>query len=237
MVCLATIALATSSLLAQEDYFLGNRHGLIQVLGGWSKPDTNSEIYAFSEDVLTLDPSDLDGPVFQVNFLYQVNDFFAVGGGFTHFRQTAFSEDRHYVYEDGSPIEQETGLESHFFGALLHLTPFKAGRRVGNKAWLPGTAVPYLVLGAGFKTWDFHQRGEFVDSETLEVFRDYFSDEGVAPALRLGGGLRLNISKHLDVDLSAMHDIAEDELSGDFSGFGDLDLAATHFMVGLLMRF
>lgn len=231
------VLLASAGLLmAQDDYFLGSRVSLIQIQGGWNVPDKSSDIYTFSEENLTFDSDELDGPLFQINYQFQVNNYVAIGGGWSHYSEKVDSEDRFYEFEDGDAIRQETSLETNFVGAMVTITPFGAGT-FGTKAWLPRLFVPYIQVAAGFKSWDFYQDGYFVDVDTLEVFRDTFTDDGVSGALRAGIGLRINITKNIDFDLSAQQDFADDELAGDFEGFGDLDLGAKSYLAGITLRF
>lgn len=222
--------------LAQENYFLGERMSIFQIMGGWNEPNSDNEIYDFSNELLTFDDSDLAGPSFQFNYFYQVNNFVAVGGGIYLAEETTRSEDRDFVFENGDPIVQETGLETGWFGALVNITPFGAGEFFGSKAWLPNTFVPYIQLGAGIKSYDFYQTGDFVDFETLDIFYDDFSDTGNAGSFRLGVGLRINLSKHMDLDLLGQKDWAETELNGDFEGFGDIDFGSTAYQIGLTLR-
>lgn len=227
----------TVPLFAQDNYFLGERMSMFQILGGWNEPNSGNEIYDFSEELLTFDESDLAGTSVQFNYFYQLNNYMAVGGGlYAAAEESTVSEDREFVFSNGDPIYQETGLEMSWIGALVNITPFGAGEFFGSKAWLPNTFVPYLQVGAGIKSYTFYQAGDFVDFETLDIFYDDFEDKGNAASFRLGVGFRFNLAKRIDFDVLAQRDWAETKLNGDFEGFGDFDFGSTAYQLGLTFR-
>jgi len=229
-------ALTVAPALAQEDYFVGEKRTLIQIDLGWTDPDTSSDIYDFSQEQLTFDPDDMDG--FQVNIhaLRQLNNIVSVGGGVNFFGETVDSEDRLYEFEDGSPIRQETSLRTAWFGAVVVVTPFGAGETFGSHAWTPHIFVPYIQVGAGILNWEFTQEGEFTDAATLDVFFDSFEDDGVTAGLHGSIGFRLNLTKNVDINFKYSHQLAEDDIGGDFEGFGELDLGSDSFFAGMVIR-
>lgn len=221
---------------AQDDYFLTNRVTLFQFNGGWAEPDTDSAIFDFSEEMLTFDADEMDGTVWSFNIYRQLNELVAVGGGWSFHTESVPSEDRFYEYENGTPILQETQLDTTWFGLLAQITPLGAGTSYGTRAWAPRVFVPYIQFGVGFVGWDFSQSGEFVDVDTLEVFLDHFSDDGVAAALRAGVGCRINLHKNIDMDFNMLYTHAEDDLEGDFEGFGELNLSSRSVNMGFIIR-
>lgn len=223
--------------MAQSNYYLDDSHTLIQIMAGWYEPDPDGEIYDFSERELTFDRNRLEGVSFDFAVYRQLNNYVSVGGGFSAFGDAVTSEFREYEFEDGDSIIQETRIEQFWAGAMVMITPFGAGASYGTRAWAPRAVVPYFTFGAGFMTWEFTQEGDFVDVDTLDVFYDAFYDDGVTASLRYGGGLRVNLTKSLDLDFAYLRDLAEDELSGDFEGFGDIGLDARHVGAGLTFRF
>lgn len=221
---------------AQDDYFVGQQRLLFQIWGGYTDPDTDSEIYRFSEEELLFDASQLDGTQIFFNVFKQRNNWYSIGAGFSVFSESVRSESRDYVFDDGSPILQDTSLDTVWFGPLVMFTPFGAGETFGTKAWAPRMVVPYAQIGAGFMAWEFTQAGDFVDERDLTVFTDYFQDDSWAFSLRLALGLRFNLNRHMDVDMVYLHDHAEDDLGGDFEGFGDLDLSSNSAAIGFTFR-
>ena len=236
MVRFIFIFLICSMAFGQKDYFLGSRLGLFQIQAGWVIPEKSNEIYDFSEDLLTFDRDKLDGTAFNMGYSFQLNNYVAIGGAFSVYSEDVQSEDREFIFDDGSAIRQETGLETFWGGATLTFTPTGSGSYVGTKAWLPRLFVPYIQVGIGIKSFDFYQEGEFVDVDTLDVFYDYFSDTGTAGSVKVALGLRINLNKHIDFDINAQKDWAETELAGDFEGFGDLDFGSESYYAGVTIR-
>ncbi|MCB1042759.1 MAG: hypothetical protein KDC35_07460 [Acidobacteria bacterium] len=232
------ILFVTSCLaMAQNDYFVGDSHTLMQIRGGWFEPQADGELYDFVEEELTFDRNRLDGISFDINIYRQLNNYVSLGGGVTGFGDSVSSEYRDFTFEDGDSITQTTRLDQTWVGFLTMITPFGAGSYYGSRAWAPKAVVPYLVLGAGVVQWEFSQEGDFVDVDTLDVFYDSFFTEGSTPSLRGALGIRVNLSKNIDLDIATTYDVAEDDVGDDFQGFGDIQLDAQHTSAGINLRF
>ncbi len=236
IVC-ASLFIASIYGLSQNDYYVGESRTLVQFSMGWFDPAPRGDIYDFSEFELTFDRDDLEGINVDFNVYRQLNNIISVGGGFTAFSDTATSEFRNFVYDNGDAILQETKLDQFWFGAMAMITPFGAGETFGSRAWAPRAFVPYIIVGAGLMTWEFVQEGDFVDIDTDEIFYDTFLADGATASLRAGAGFRIKLTRSTDIDFSTIYDFAEDDLGGDFDGFGNIELNAQHTSIGLTFRF
>jgi hypothetical protein len=218
---------------AQRDYFNHPRHLFFEIGMGPQEIETRSPIFDYSEETLFFSTEDLDDVALTVNIQWQMNPFLAVGLGTLSYQGSVESEDRYYVFEDGSPIIQTTELDTLWYGLLVNWAPLGAMESFGTRAWGPKRLVPYFQFGIGFVDWEFSQFGDFVDYESEEVFFDHYLAEDVAFGARMGGGLRLQVSSRTSLFVHYNVVEAEDRLGGDFRGFGDLDLSSTSYQAGL----
>src|SRR5690606_30043068 len=117
--------------------------------------------------------------------------------GVGHSESTTRSEDRRYVGDDDLPIEQTTVLRRTPIELGVRMFLRDRGRAVSRFAWVPYGWAPYLEAGAGWMVHGFEQTGEFVDYETLEIFRDHFRSEGSTPTAHLAAGVELALGRRL----------------------------------------
>jgi hypothetical protein len=108
---------------------------------------------------------------------------------------------------------------------------------VGSLAWIPAKIAPYVGAEAGWIFHDFHQEGEFVDYETLDIFEDHFHNEGTAPTVQALAGLDVSLNNRVMLTTEARYGWGSDELGLDFVGFESLDLSGFQVTAGFTVRF
>jgi hypothetical protein len=106
------------------------------------------------------------------------------------------------------------------------------GRRVTKPAF-------YLGAGVGANFWEYEEVGDFVDfsDPELPIFPGRFKDTGTAFQTQLSAGLELPLSRGFHLVLEGRYSWSDDQLGGDFSGFGDIDLGGGWFFVVGAFRF
>lgn len=99
--------------------------------------------------------------------------------------------------------------------------------------------VPYVGVGGGFYFWSLDEEGDFIDfgGANPEIFTDLFSDDGAALGWFWMVGVDVPVGPRWSVFAEARFTHAEDELSGDFDGLGDLDLGGRQIVGGAAWRF
>ena len=204
---------------------------------GLSVPRAGSDLFSFTTEELTVEKSDFNAPVVEGRFAIRVNervDFMATVGGAS---SSTRSEMREWVGTDGLPIEQTTSFRMlrATFGGKFYLVD--RGRKVGSLAWIPSRFLPYVGGEAGWVFHEFRQEGEFVDFESLDIFRDNFFSEGTAPTVQALAGLDVSLNNRVLFTTEARYGWASDELSLDFEGFEPLDLAGFQVSAGFTVRF
>jgi opacity protein-like surface antigen len=232
---IATFCLIPAS-WAQNDYFNRINVSQFEFNLGYNEPETNVELYDFLEDTTNFEANDLDGFKFQLKYLYQINNYFSIGGSLSVATEDQEVFDLDFITEGGNDIFQTFETDIVMFGVDAVITPFGSGDRFGSRGWAPKTFVPYLALGAGLKSYNIINDGEFVvdrNSENPDIIFANFEDDGSAFAYKIGAGLRINLSKSIDLNLLYEVEDAEDDLGGDFQGFGDFDLSSETAYVGL----
>lgn len=220
---------------AQNDYFNRINVSQFEFNFGFNDPDTDNGLYDFLGETTNFEANDMDGFIFQFKYLYQLNNYFSIGGSInaTSEDQTIFDLD--FVTAGGNDIFQNIEVETNWFGFETVITPFGSGDRFGSQGWAPKRFVPYVTLGAGLKSYNVYNDGEFVidrNSDNPEIILASFEDDGGTFSYKYGAGLRISISKTWDVNLLYEADHAEEELGGDFQDFGDFDLSSDSAYIG-----
>lgn len=239
LTALAGVWVAPGPVWAQggEGYLFNEPRIALTVRGGYSMPRAGSDLFSFTQEQLTVEKEDFNAGMlegrFSVRVTPRVDVMFTVGGG----ANTTRSEFREWEGTDGLPITQDTrfSVMRVTFGGRYYLAD--RGRKVGRFAWVPSTLAPYLGADAGWVIHEFVQDGEFVDFETLDIFRDRFYSDGAAPTVQLMGGVDVSLNNRVVFNAEARYGWGSDELSQDFVGFERLDLAGLQLVAGFSVRF
>ncbi len=166
-----------------------------------------------------------------------------VRGGFDHafasgdiFNFVTQPEFRDWVDQNNQPIEQTTSLRRVpvTLGVRHYLS--SRGRSIGRFAWIPAARDTYVGLGAGLMQYRFHQVGDFVDFQTLNVFPDEFESKAWTPVLHALAGLDLGLGRFLLLNGEARYTWARGPMSRDYVGFKRIDLSGLAVTAGLSLR-
>jgi len=220
-----------------EGYLFKQPRVSFSVRAGLSVPRAGSELFSFTTEQLTVEKGDFNAPALEARIAVRMTDrvdlMATVGGS----GSTIHSEFRDWEGTDGLPIEQTTSFSTVALtvGGKAYLMP--KGRSVGQFAWIPARFAPYVGAEGGVVFAEFKQRGEFVDYETFDIFDDYFFSEGAAPTLKALAGLDISVNNRVMLTTEARYAWARDELSRDFVGFDELDLAGFQVTAGFTVRF
>jgi hypothetical protein len=239
---LLALAATPLPLLAQQvglvgDGFAFNRPIIsLTIRGGYDRPFGGSEIYDFSTKNLTLSKGDFAAAGYQFDIGIRLNDrteLMFTGG---QARREAASEFRDYVDNNDKPIEQTTRLRRMPLAVGVKYALSSPGERIGKLAWIPSRLTPWAGVGGGAMKWSFAQTGDFVDFQTLNVFRDDLASNGWAPMayVHLGADVQLTTRVALTGDLRYTH--ARATLGGSFVGFDRIDLSGAAATMGFTLR-
>ena len=209
----------------------------LQIHTGYSVARASSDIYDFVVDSLTLKKSDFNAFSIGGQLAFRMNEHLDGAFSLTYTGATRPSEMRYWEDTNGLPIQQDTRFTRVpvTFDLKYYLMP--RGRSISRFAWIPASWSPYVGGGVGVMWYTFRQSGDFVDSQSLEVFTDTFESSGHTAMWDLFAGADVSLNKSLVLTGEARYDWAKAAMGQDFVGFQKMDLSALQMNVGLGIRF
>ena len=204
---------------------------------GFNIPKAGSDLYDMVTSELTLKKSDFRAAVFGGEFGIPVSSHFAVVAGFEYSSSRTKSESRHFVEDNGDPIEQTTQLSQFPITATLRYYPVKTGEFVGSFAWIPTRLNPYIGGGGGALGYSFNQSGRFVDKSNMNIFSTTLKSDDWTPTAHIAGGIDINLTPRIFVNGEARYSWASATLSNAFTGFDPIDLSGVRILGGIYFRF
>lgn len=189
----------------------------IRFRAGLFTPDAESEYWDDNFAVFTGDEDDFEELSVGVDFRKALG----TRGGLL------FSVDLYGVDEDQAYLDfvDAAGFD------VIHTTSLDvAAFTVGYTYDFAGARsafVPYAGIGGGLYLWELEERGDFIDFTPFpgpEIFSATFTDDGEVFGWYWLAGVKFDLGPRWDFFIEGRWSDAEDELSGDFEGLGDLDL-------------
>ncbi len=221
----------------KKDFLLGEPKGFFGLHTGLFFPQANSDLFDMITRELTLEKSDFRAWDFGFDFGIDLYEKVDLVFHYDYARESEDSEFRDFVDEQDLPITQNTRLSQSSITAGIKYSLKSPGRRLGEYAWLPSRIVPFVEGGVGFLYYTFEQKGDFVDSETLEIFRASLKSSDWTEIIYLGGGTDIYLLKNMYLTLDLRYSWASHELGGDFLGFDDIDLDGFRVTAGIYWHF
>lgn len=211
--------------------------GSLALSAGFDHANAKSDIFSFTTDRLTIDRGDFSALAVAAQLSLRVAPRFDVVFGTSYAGTTTPSEFRDFVDQDDLPIEQKTTFQRIpvTVGLKAYLLP--RGRSIGHFAWVPERYAPYVGVGGGAMWYRFRQRGDFIDFDTNEVFRDTFTSSGWTPAAYGMAGIEFSLSPRFALIGEGRYTWAKANLSEDFANFDRIDLSGVSATAGIAVRF
>ncbi len=237
LLCIAPVPLLAQPAGAIGDGFSFRRPIIsLTVRGGYDRPMAGSDIFDFTTKNLTVSKGDFAAASMQVDLGIRVSDRIEIVASGGSARREASSEFRNFIDNNDQPIEQSTRLRRVPISLGVRYALTAPAEQIGKFAWIPSRVTLWAGAGAGGMDYDFSQVGDFVDFETLNVFRDELTSSGVAPMVygSLAGELKLSTRMSLTADVRYTY--ARARLSDDFLGFNKIDLSGTAATMGFTFR-
>lgn len=232
---LLAVLSVTFALPASAQYGRSPRSNEIRLRVGLFEPDGSSEYWQFGEagdpnaTVFTGEPSDFEDVSFGIEYVRYLGPRlgFVLGAG-----AWEGEEDQAYLF-----------FEDQFGGDITHTTTVEVGTItagfVFNLLDRNRRIVPYLGAGGGFYVWTLTEAGDFIDFGAFppEVFTTIFEDEGETFGWYWQAGVRIGVTRNWSFLAEYREHDADDDLSGDFEGFGELDLSGEELSGGFVWTF
>ncbi len=201
-------------------------------------PEGESDFWAETEDVFTLDAGDFDGVQVGFTYLTGVSNNLEVGLNIDFYNETVFSAYRDYTDADGFRIFHDTNLSMVPLSVDVRFLPAgRYGARGSRGQVMVRRPVLYLGGGIGVNFFEYEEVGDFVDFDLDEVVFDRFQDTGAAFSAHALAGIELPVSPNMGLLIEGKYTWVDENLGSDFAGLGDLDLGGTSISVGLSYTF
>ena len=228
-----------SPLLAQsgDGFLFGAPHVKLSVRGGFALPSAGSEIFGFTSNFLTVGRRDFAGFSGAADVGVRISQRFEAQFSGAVMRRTIGSEFRDWVGTDDKPIEQTTAFNRVPLTAGIKYYITSPGRKLGSLAYIPARLTPYIGGGGGMMYYRFHQNGEFVDFQNLDVFHESLDSNDWVPTGYANLGLDVSLNPRFGLVTEARYDFASAQMSRDFQAFDRIDLSGATATVGLNIRF
>ena len=241
---LATLAFATTT--AAEDDGQPPRRGpypdasqrsvpetryAFSTYGGFRVLEVTSELFAANELDFGITDDDFRTSGYGFEFDFAVLPRVDISIGFDTGGAETSGSYLDLVYEDGGEIEHS---------ARLSMTELSLGVRV---RLIGGSARvrPYLMAGATGAYYRYNEIGDFVDSETADIYYDEFNEKSFLPGFFAGAGadvavVRLPDGGRVELFGEFRYARAQGEHTEGFDGFGDLRLDRSGGLFGFRVR-
>ncbi len=231
------LALAEGAAAQGADFLFRRPSVTLGLQVGYALPRAGSEIFDFTREQLTVEKSDFNSVSFGGEIGVRATERIDVAANLGFEKSSTRSEFRDWVDQDDLPIEQNTRFlrVPLTVGVKFYVT--ERGRRISRFSWIPKRWAPYLGAGGGIVWYEFDQRGDFVDFETLDIFFSDFESRGSSPLAYVAAGSELSLGARWLLTGEARYSWASAEMDRDFVGFDDIDLAGFRATLGFAARF
>lgn len=219
------------------DFLFGQPSFTLAIKGEWVQARAESEIFVFVSELLTLERRDFHAPGLAVDVAFPLNSRLDAVGGFDVSRSAALSNYRDFVDADELEIRQETSLTQVNVSGSLELALLPRGQSVGEHAWIPSRVVPYVGGGGGLLSYRFQQTGDFVDFVDMSVFQGYLRSSGWTTSRHVYGGVDIGVNRRVSATFEVRYRWTDASMSGDFVGFGPIDLTGARVTGGVQFAF
>lgn len=221
----------------KSDFLFGPPRGSLGVRGGVFLARSNSDVYDFFTELLTIEKGDFDAPAFGVDVAVAVHRRIDVLVSLDFSRTQTTSEYREFVEDNDLPIVQATKLTVLPLTASAKLYLGPRGREVSRYAFVPARLRPYAGAGGGLVWYRLEQSGDFVDIVDLSIFNAVLRSSAWGLAGQAFGGVEVGLTPRIFLSFEVRYLWADADLSGDFVGFTPIDLSGLRATGGVHVSF
>lgn len=230
LIAFAAALLAVPSWAQPGAYYRGGaERNFLRVQGGLFQPDGGGNYLPDKALEFTGDAEDFEDFSLGVEYLRLLSDRLALQVSGNFYEGQADQAYLEFVDSSGRDIFHTTTLEvsSLNLGLLFYL------------ASRGSAVVPYVGIGGGLYSWSLEESGEFIDFGLFEpeIFADTFFAEGDTFGYHWLLGLDIPLGSQFSIFAEGRWQEADDDLDGDFAGFGTLDLSGREIRAGLSWSF
>jgi opacity protein-like surface antigen len=201
------------------------RDGAFRLRVGAFRPDADSEYWNDKKLDFTGDASDFEDASVGADYVLSLNRNVGVMFSGSYYQGNATQSYRDFVDNRGDRIRHDTTLD---IGSLT------AGL-VFNLTGPDAPISPYVGAGGGLYSWRLEESGDFIDFNTphRDIFSANLKADGVGFGYYFLAGLEAPITRRVSVFAEGRWTKVDDDLNGDFEGFGKLDLSGREVAAGI----
>ena len=204
---------------------------------GYGFQRAESDLFDFVIEDHTLGRRDFDSPYVGGEIAIRAAERWDVAVAVGFQESSVQSEYREWVDSNDLPIEQVTSLRLVPVTVSAKYYLRERGRTIGRFAWIPNAISPFVGGGVGVVSYRFEQEGDFVDFQTLDIVYAQLRADGQAFLARAVAGVNISLNKQFVFTAEGRFGYASDPVTGDFSGYEDVDLAGLQLVGGIAVRF
>jgi hypothetical protein len=206
------------------------------VRAGFNRALASSDVFEFVTDQLTLRRRDFSSFTVGGNLAIRVARRFDVVLDIAYAGTQRHSEFRDWVDQNDLPITQTTSFRRVpvTLSVRRYFTP--DGRSIGHFAWVPAPRAAYVGIGAGWMWYRFHQIGDFVHFQTLNVLPDEFETSGWTPVVHALAGVDVTLGPFFSLNGEGRFTWAKGPMGRDYVDFDRIDLSGFSVTAGLAVR-
>lgn len=208
----------------------------LTIRGGYDRPIGSSRIFAFSTRNLTLDDGDFASGGYQADLGIRLSERLQLVASSGSATRRVESEFRDFIDNNDQPIEQTTRLRRLPVTLGLKYALTSPGEQIGSYIWIPSRITTWIGAGGGMMNYTFSQIGDFVDFQSLNVFRQTLTAGGWTPMAYANVGADLRVNDHVSLTGDIRYSAAQAKLSGSYYGFDRVDLSGTAATMGFTLR-
>lgn len=164
---------------------------------------------------------DFNGATAGGDFAISLGSFVEVGAGVNYYSRTVPTVYSRFVDSDGTEIESDLKLRNIPIAVTAKVFPLT--RDAGFQ--------PYVGGGVQFNLWQYTEVGEFLDFSNGDIFRDSFTDDGMAIGPVFLAGMRFPVGNSALIGGEWRYSTAKGNLDPSLGFYGDtIDLGGNSFL-------
>jgi hypothetical protein len=238
LVALCALAPGVGAQGSGKGFLFNKPVGSFAFRGGYAVANASSDVFSDATTQLTLNKGDFSGFSWGGDISYSTGDRWDVLFDAEAAYASKSSEFRNFIGSDDKPIEQSTKFKRVPLTLGIKYYLMSRGRSVSQFAYVPSKFAPYVSVGGGAMYYDFEQKGDFVDFETLDVFNTTLESSGWAPMGRGAAGVEYSLGPWVALTGEGRYVWAKATLDkAAFEGYDKIDLNGFTGTVGFRVRF
>ncbi len=230
---LAGLVVAAAPVLAQPyppppppPYHRGDvdRFAEFRVWAGGFQPDAHGDYWDNKFRDFTGSRNDLRDVIGGGDFIFHIDRINAIMFSASYYSSTTTQAYRNFLDQNNNRIRHDTDYEIGA-GTVAYVL-FPAGTHTA--------VIPYLGAGVGVYGWRLREAGDFIDfGNHNTIFSTENHDTGAAFGYFFVAGFEVPVTRHMALLIDGRYTKSHETLSGDFAGFGRLDLSGGQIVGGL----